>query len=93
MSGSKEKLKIYQCDSSNKRIESKVFEAMINPASYKTTSKISYVKTEGPGPEKEPKFERVYEDTFQFKEIILDGTGVVAMNSSERKSVLEQIAC
>ncbi|TXI28802.1 MAG: peptidoglycan-binding protein [Nitrosomonas oligotropha] len=57
------------------------FEAMINPAGYERTSKISYSKESVMGqPGVEAKYYATHADKFVLKELILDATGAVSAN-------------
>lgn len=72
------------------------FEAMINPAGYERTSKISYSKESVLGqPGVEAKYNATHADNFVLKELILDATGAVSANplsvASDPVPIEEQI--
>ncbi|WP_323816522.1 peptidoglycan-binding protein [Cellvibrio sp. NN19] len=90
--GTKVKLKISPCDV-NDGIATvngdTPFEALINPAGYTHSSSISYAENQAPGPGSEKKYNKSNPDRIEFKELVLDGTGVVEGTSS---SVRAQVA-
>ncbi len=66
------------------------FEAMINPSGYSHSSAIVYTETKTSGNSgEEKKYTRTEPEKLEFKQLVLDGTGVVADTES---SVREQIA-
>lgn len=91
--GTKTKLKISRCKVNNGMAsvdKSKpFFSAMINPASYKTSSAIQYTKDSAIGPVNEKKYVKSKANKISFKELILDGTGVIGGASAP--SVRDQI--
>lgn len=91
--GLKTKLKISPCDV-NDGIATvngdPAFEAMINPAGYQHTSAIKYSKNTALGPGGEKKFSKTTPDKIVFKEMVLDGTGVVSLFGLS--SVKDQVA-
>lgn len=93
LSGTKTKLKISPCDV-NDGIATvngdPPFVAMINPSGYQHSSSIKYAKNEALGPGGEEKFSKVTPDKIVFKEMVLDGTGVV--EGSGTVTVKDQIA-
>ncbi|MDY6981865.1 MAG: peptidoglycan-binding protein [Pseudomonadota bacterium] len=89
--GIKTKLKISPCDVQDgiARVNGKpAFEALINPSGYRHVSEIKYSKNVAFGPGVEQKFANSKPDRIEFKEMILDGTGVV---EGTRTSVKQQI--
>jgi hypothetical protein len=91
--GTKTKLKISPCNVDDGMAvvdDSKPnFEAMINPAGYKTSSSIEYTKERAIGPGNEKKYVKTKANKIEFKELVLDGTGVVGGASAP--SVREQV--
>lgn len=64
-------------------VDGEKFEAMINPAGYERTSKISYSKKEVMGQAgDETKYYATHADKFVLKELILDATGAVMAKNS-----------
>jgi nucleoid-associated protein YgaU len=88
------KLKISPCDVDGKGVATvngkTAFKALINPSGYTHSSAIKYSKNVAPGPGTEKKFSNAMPDKIVFKEMVLDGTGVVAIDSPI--SVKDQIA-
>jgi hypothetical protein len=90
--GTKIKLKISPCDVNDGVATvngDTPFEALINPAGYSQTSSIVYAENQALGPGGEKKYSKSKPDKIEFKELILDGTGVVEGTTS---SVRTQIA-
>lgn len=82
--GLKKKLTISPCTVSGATITvdsgKPAFEAMINPAGYKRQLKIDYNKKKTLGQASaEPKFNAICPETLTLQDLILDGTGVVAL--------------
>ena len=91
-SGTKIKLKISPCDVSEGVATvngDTPFEALINPEEYTHISSNKYVENKALGPNGEKKYHKTEPDRIEFKEIVLDGTGVVHGTDS---TVLEQVA-
>lgn len=91
-SGTKIKLKISPCDVSEGVATvngDTPFEALINPEEYTHISTNKYVENKALGPNGEKKYSKSEPDRIEFKEIVLDGTGVVLGTTS---SVLQQVA-
>lgn len=89
--GAKTKLRISPCDVKDgvAKVNGKPsFEALINPAGYRHVSEIRYSRNVAFGPGVERKFSTNKPDRIEFKEMILDGTGVV---EGTRTSVKQQI--
>lgn len=92
-SGTKIKLKLSPCDVTDGVATvngNPAFEAMINPASYQHSSSVKYAKNKALGPGGEDKFSKMAPDKINFKEMVLDGTGVVP--DSGTMTVRDQIA-
>lgn len=92
-SGTKTRLKISPCDVSDGIATvngDTPFEALINPEEYTHFSYIEYAdnKAQG-GAGGEKKYARTKPDRIEFKEMVLDGTGVVPGTTT---SVLQQVA-
>lgn len=90
--GTKTKLKISPCDINDGVATvngDPAFEAMINPSGYQQSSAIKYAKNPAVGVNTEKKFSATTADKITFKELILDGTGVV--EGSSATSVRAQI--
>lgn len=95
-SGEKARLTIFPClvdaDTKNAQVlgedEATPFKALINPASYTHKSSICYAENKAMGPGIERKYKKSQPDVIEFKEMVLDGTGVVEGTTS---SVREQI--
>lgn len=90
--GTKIKLKISPCDVNNGVATvngDTPFEALINPAGYTHSSSIDYAENKALGPGGEKKYSKSNPDKIEFKELILDGTGVV---EGTTMSVRAQIA-
>jgi len=90
--GTKIKLKISPCDVNDGVATvngDPPFEALINPAGYTHSSSIVYAENQALGPGSEKKYSKSKPDKIEFKELILDGTGVVEGTTS---SVRAQIA-
>lgn len=90
--GTKTKLTISPCDVSDGIATvngDTPFVAMINPSGYQHSSAIKYAKNEALGPGGEEKFSKITPDKIVFKEMVLDGTGVVEGTTT---SVKDQIA-
>lgn len=90
--GTKIKLKISPCDVNDGVATvngDTPFEALINPAGYTQSSSIMYAENQALGPGGEKKYSKSKPDKIEFKELILDGTGVVEGTTS---SVRAQIA-
>ena len=91
-SATKAKLKISPCDVNDgvATVNSDpAFEAIINPSGYSHSSSILYAENMALGPGGEKKYSKSTPDKIEFKELVLDGTGVVEGTSM---SVREQIA-
>lgn len=92
--GLKKKLTIHQCEVNDGKVEAKKspkFEAMINPVGYQQISCIQYGKNAAIGVANETKFNKTTPDKYEFKELVLDGTGVVSLVGLE--TVEDQIRC
>ena len=90
--GTKIKLKISPCDVNDGVATvngDTPFEALINPAGYTHSSAIVYAENQAQGPGSEKKYSKSKPDKYEFKELVLDGTGVVEGTTS---SVREQVA-
>ena len=90
-SGTKVKLKISPCDVSNGVATvngDPPFEALINPEEYTHSSVIRYAENKALGPGGEKKYSKSVPDRIEFKEMVLDGTGVVPGTTT---SVLQQV--
>ncbi|MEN0037338.1 MAG: peptidoglycan-binding protein [Cellvibrio sp.] len=90
--GTKIKLRISPCDVADGVATvngDPSFEALINPAGYTHSSSIQYAENKAFGPGTEKKYSKSEPDKIAFKEMVLDGTGVVEGTQS---SVREQIA-
>lgn len=91
VSGIKTKLKISPCDV-NDGIATvngdPAFEALINPSGYSHSSSILYAENQALGPGSEKKYSKSKPDKIEFKELVLDGTGVV---SGTTTSVRDQV--
>ncbi len=90
--GTKIKLKISPCDVNDGVATvngDTPFEALINPAGYSHSSSIVYAENQALGPGSEKKYSKSKPDKIEFKELVLDGTGVVEGTSS---SVRAQVA-
>lgn len=90
--GTKIKLRISPCDVADGIATvngDPAFEALINPAGYTHSSSIQYAENQAFGPGSEKKYSKSNPDKIQFKEMVLDSTGVVEGTQS---SVREQIA-
>jgi len=84
-SGAKALLTISACVVNNGKISvdssQQKFEAMINPAGYEQTFKLSYSKNKVLGqPGTETKFDASHPEKFVLKELVLDATGAVSAN-------------
>ncbi|QOJ22621.1 MAG: peptidoglycan-binding protein [Gammaproteobacteria bacterium] len=99
-SGAKALLTISPCTVNNGKISvdgsKKKFEAMINPAGYEHTFKLSYAKNRVLGqPGTETKYDASHPEKIVLKELVLDATGAVTTGSSAADStptpVKEQI--
>lgn len=91
-SGTKIKLKISPCDVSGGVAtvnDDTPFEVLINPEEYSHISTNKYIENKAPGPNGDKKFVKSEPDRIEFKEIVLDGTGVVHGTTS---TVLQQVA-
>ena len=91
-SGTKIKLKISPCDVNDGVATvngDTPFEALINPAGYSHSSSIAYAENQALGPGSEKKYSKSKPDKIEFKELVLDGTGVVEGTTS---SVRAQVA-
>ncbi|WP_039918559.1 CIS tube protein [Cellvibrio mixtus] len=91
-SGTKIKLKISPCDVSNGVATvngDTPFQALINPEEYTHTSAIKYADNKAIGPGGEKKYNKSVPDKIEFKEMVLDGTGVVPGTTT---TVLQQVA-
>ncbi|ACE86102.1 CIS tube protein [Cellvibrio japonicus] len=79
--GIKTKLKISPCTVSGDQVTvsgDTPFEAMINPAGYSHSSAIVYTETKTSGASgQEKKYTRTEPEKLEFKQLVLDGTGVV----------------
>lgn len=85
LGGAKALLTISPCAVNNGKISvdgsQKKFEAMLNPAGYEQTFKLSYAKNKVLGqPGTETKFDASHPEKFVLKELILDATGAVSAN-------------
>jgi LysM repeat protein len=91
--GIKTKLKISPCDVKDGVATvngEPPFEAMINPSGYSVASAIEYAQNKTLGPGIEKKFSKSIADKVTFKELVLDGTGIVG--GPAITSVKDQIA-
>jgi hypothetical protein len=93
--GEKQKLKLTPCtvskDGKVEVVDSKSFEVMLNPASYKRIYSISYNDDEAQGQSaSNPKFNVINPQNFSL-EIILDGTGVVDPSAPAVKDQIQQL--
>lgn len=91
-SGTKTKLKISPCDVSDGVATvngDTPFEALINPEEYTHISSIKYAENKALGPGGEKKYSKSVPDKIEFKEMVLDGTGVVPGTNT---TVLKQVA-
>ncbi len=94
------KLKISPCDVNASGVATvngePPFEALINPSGYTHSSAINYSKNVAFGPGTEKKFSNSKPDTYVFKELVLDGTGVVPTNApmtvKDQISLLRKVA-
>lgn len=100
LGGTKALLTISPCTVNNGKISvdssKKKFEAMINPAGYEHTFKLSYSKNRVLGqPGTETKYDASHPEKIVLKELVLDATGAVVANLSSIASdpvpVKEQI--
>lgn len=87
LSGTKALLTISPCTVNNGKISvdgsRKKFEAMINPAGYEHTFKLSYSKNRVLGqPGTETKYDASHPEKIVLKELVLDATGAVLANLS-----------
>jgi len=91
--GTKTKLKISRCNVDDGMAvvdgSKPVFEVMINPSSYKTSSAIQYTEDSAIGPVNEKKYVKSKANKISFKELVLDGTGVIGGTGTP--SVRDQI--
>jgi LysM repeat protein len=95
MTGKKQKLKLTQCtvskDGKVEVVDSKSFEVMLNPASYKRSYSISYNDNKAQGQSaSNPKFNVINPQDFSLA-IILDGTGVVDPFAPAVKDQIQQL--
>ncbi|OGB25274.1 MAG: peptidoglycan-binding protein [Burkholderiales bacterium RIFCSPLOWO2_02_FULL_57_36] len=91
--GLKEKLKISPCqvDAGKITVDTSLpyFEALINPSGYKHQFSISYNKKKTLGQAgAEPKFNAICPEKLTLPELVLDGTGVVALLGMEDVTTL-----
>ena len=89
--GQKALLTISKCVVNNGKISvdssKKKFEALINPAGYEHTFKLSYAKNRVLGqPGTEAKYDASHPEKIVLKELVLDGTGVVKANQNSTNS-------